>query len=176
MARVVGIDPSFTGCGVSDGTRHIIISTKPGPEDEHPVFHIRRRIREICEGVRDFIGDGADAIFIEAPMLATPAHGGSHLYDLGFLMNDLLRLCECYAEVTLVPILAVKKFASGKGNTKKDEMKLAVYKRWAVEFEKDPGADKLHAFVLCKLGESVLRGEAAVAPIKRRGKGQRKAA
>lgn len=175
---VIGIDPSFTGCGISDGVRHEIISTKPA-EGEDQITGLRRRCDEIVDGIARFVGDTvAPHIFIEAPMMAAPAHGGSHLFDLGWLMHDIMTCVPSVvvggATFTLVPILAVKKFASGKGNTKKDEMKLAVFKKWGVEFERDPGCDKLHAFVLHKYGQAVLSGELAAPVIKRRGKGQGK--
>lgn len=172
---VIGIDPSFTACGISDGERHEIISTKPG-NGSH-LDELRRRCDEIVNGIVAFIGNRVSPhIYVEAPMMSVPAHGGNHLFDLGWLMNDILHVVPCEvrggATFSLVPILAVKKFASGKGNTKKDDMKLAVYKKWGVEFAKDPGADKLHAFVLHKIGEAALSGEYEIAPIRRRGKGK----
>lgn len=181
MIEVVGIDPSFTACGLSDGTRHEIISTKP-MENEDALFALRRRSKEIVDGILRFVGEGSYGVspqfFVEAPMLRAAGHGGSHLYDLGWLMNDLVRGIEYeYGSVpVLVPTLTVKKFASGKGNTKKDEMKLAVFKRWAVEFDRDPGCDRLHAFVLHKYGTAVIAGDVEPVTIRRRGKGQGKAA
>lgn len=179
---IIGIDPSFTACGVSDGVRHAIIATKP-QDNEDALFALRRRSKEVVDGILRFTGEGEHTepgvlFFVEAPMLRAAAHGGSHLYDLGWLMNDLVNTLEAEYRATpvFVPTLTVKKFAGGKGNTKKDEMKLAVYKRWAVEFDRDPGCDKLHAFVLHKYGEAVVNGELQPVEIRRRGRGQGKAA
>lgn len=169
--RIIGLDPSFTACGISDGQRHEIISTKPLDGEDH-FGGLARRSAQLVNGIMDFVHP-RDALFIEAPMMAAPAHGGNHLFDIGWLMNDILAAIHSEGCVSiLVPILSVKKFASGKGNTKKDEMKLAVFKKWGVEFEKDPGCDKLHAFVLHKIGVEVLAGRYQVAPIARRGKGR----
>jgi crossover junction endodeoxyribonuclease RuvC len=40
-----------------------------------------------------------------------------------------------------VPPMTLKKFASGKGNSKKQEMLLQMYKRWGIEFNDDNAAD-----------------------------------
>ena len=37
--------------------------------------------------------------------------------------------------------MTLKKYASGKGNAKKQEMLLQIYKRWGVEFNDDNAAD-----------------------------------
>ena len=51
---------------------------------------------------------------------------------------------------------ALKKFVTGKGNVKKDQMKLAVFKRWGVEF---PTTDETDAYALAQWGQARLRGE-----------------
>ena len=40
-----------------------------------------------------------------------------------------------------VPPMTLKKYASGKGNAKKQEMLMQMYKRWGVEFNDDNAAD-----------------------------------
>jgi Holliday junction resolvasome RuvABC endonuclease subunit len=40
-----------------------------------------------------------------------------------------------------VPPMTLKKFAAGKGNAKKQEMLLQIYKRWGIEFNDDNAAD-----------------------------------
>ena len=47
-----------------------------------------------------------------------------------------------------VPPMTLKKFAAGKGNAKKQEMLLQIYKRWGVEFTDDNAAD---AYALARL-------------------------
>lgn len=46
----------------------------------------------------------------------------------------------------------LKKFASGKGNTKKDELAVHIYKRWGFEHSSDNVRD---AFVLARIGWSI---------------------
>jgi len=45
----------------------------------------------------------------------------------------------------------VKKFATGKGTAKKEDMAVAIYKRWNKEFGTNDEAD---AYVLAKIGEA----------------------
>jgi len=40
-----------------------------------------------------------------------------------------------------VPPMTLKKYAAGKGNAKKQEMLLQIYKRWGLEFNDDNAAD-----------------------------------
>jgi crossover junction endodeoxyribonuclease RuvC len=40
-----------------------------------------------------------------------------------------------------IPPMTLKKYASGKGNSKKQEMLLQIYKRWNMEFSDDNAAD-----------------------------------
>jgi Holliday junction resolvasome RuvABC endonuclease subunit len=47
-----------------------------------------------------------------------------------------------------IPPMTLKKFASGKGTSKKQEMLLQIYKRWGMEFSDDNAAD---AYALARL-------------------------
>jgi Holliday junction resolvasome RuvABC endonuclease subunit len=47
-----------------------------------------------------------------------------------------------------VPPMTLKKYAAGKGNAKKQEMLLQIYKRWGMEFLDDNAAD---AYALARL-------------------------
>jgi Holliday junction resolvasome RuvABC endonuclease subunit len=40
-----------------------------------------------------------------------------------------------------IPPMTLKKYAAGKGNAKKQEMLMQIYKRWGVEFNDDNAAD-----------------------------------
>jgi crossover junction endodeoxyribonuclease RuvC len=53
----------------------------------------------------------------------------------------------------IVPPTSLKKFVTGRGNAKKNEMLLGVYKQWGVEFSDDNQAD---AFALEKFGLAYL--------------------
>ena len=61
----------------------------------------------------------------------------------------------------LIPPSTLKKYATGKGTSKKQEMLLQIYKRWNVEFNDDNAAD---AYALARLaaGEAIDAVERAV--------------
>ena len=62
-----------------------------------------------------------------------------------------------------VPPLTLKRFATGKGNSKKQEMLLQIYKRWGVEFTDDNAADAyalarlVSGFTINKIEEDVVK-------------------
>lgn len=149
--RVIGIDPSFTGCGISDGTRYAIIKTKPGV--------IIKRCREIEIEMQRFIGaEKVDIIVVEAPAFSPnrAKFGITNLFERGYLYRGIDQLADMLgARVISVEPTVLKKFVCGKGNAGKIEVPLAVYKRWGIEFGHDPGGDMAHAFALVKYGESI---------------------
>ena len=62
-----------------------------------------------------------------------------------------------------VPPMTLKKFAAGKGNSKKQEMLLQIYKRWGVEFLDDNAAD---AYALARLVSKTTQNEVEKAVVK----------
>ena len=66
----------------------------------------------------------------------------------------------------LVPPMTLKKYAAGKGNAKKQEMLMQIYKRWGIEFNDDNAAD---SYALARLASGSAQGaieEAVVEQIK----------
>lgn len=55
-----------------------------------------------------------------------------------------------------IPPMTLKKFASGKGNSKKQEMLMQIYKRWGIEFNDDNAAD---SYALARLAGKVFIGD-----------------
>lgn len=51
-----------------------------------------------------------------------------------------------------VPPMTLKKYAAGKGNAKKQEMLMQIYKRWGIEFNDDNAAD---SYALARLAAGV---------------------
>ena len=182
---VIGIDPSFRGCGISNGERHLVVKTEPLDTDANQAAAIIRRRREILHELALFINahpeEGDDiALYLEAPAFGQ-ASQASHLYELGWLMHGLHCMLEHLTTGEIVKVVevsttALRKWATGKGNTPKDGMKLAVFKRFGVEFDQDPGCDKLFAFLLCRYGQAVEAGEIDFTVSKLRGQKRRKVA
>lgn len=79
------------------------------------------------------------------------AANASRAFDIGghgYLLRYLLWKKEVAS--VAVPPTVVKKYATGKGNVKKNEMMLFIYKKWGQEFHDDNIADAyaLHRFGL----------------------------
>ena len=54
-----------------------------------------------------------------------------------------------------IPPMTLKKYAAGKGNAKKQEMLLQIYKRWGIEFNDDNAAD---SYALARLSAKSITG------------------
>jgi Holliday junction resolvasome RuvABC endonuclease subunit len=65
-----------------------------------------------------------------------------------------------------IPPMTLKKYAAGKGNAKKQEMLMQIFKRWGIEFNDDNAAD---SYALARLASGSAQGaieEAIVEQIK----------
>ena len=60
-----------------------------------------------------------------------------------------------------IPPMTLKKYAAGKGNAKKQEMLMQIYKRWGIEFNDDNAADS-YALARAAAGISIDSVEKAV--------------
>lgn len=60
-----------------------------------------------------------------------------------------------------IPPMTLKKYAAGKGNAKKQEMLMQIYKRWGIEFNDDNAADS-YALARLAAGHSITEVEKAV--------------
>ena len=73
------------------------------------------------------------------------------LAELGGVVKQALWRAK--QTVLVVPPTRVKKFACGAGNAKKDDMRLAVYKRWGFEART---TDEVDAYALARIGLAYL--------------------
>lgn len=139
--KIVGIDPSLTSTGVAVlPDRTYVIRSK-----QHGVA----RLTEIRDAIKKEIAD-ADLVILEnyAYCRANQAH---QIGELGGVLRVLLT--ESGVRWITVAPAQLKKFATGKGNTKKEHMLQQVYKRWGVECETSDEAD---AFTLAKIGQALV--------------------
>jgi crossover junction endodeoxyribonuclease RuvC len=144
--RYVGIDPSSkTGLAIIDKQGNIInaadVTTKVKEDPQ--------RFSDIAEKIIDELQPN-DRIAIEGFSYGSKGKGVSFQYGLGWIIRHLL--LERGYEYTEVPPTSVKKFATGKGNTKKDEMVLPIYKKWGFEHTSDNVRD---AFVLAQMAKGI---------------------
>jgi Holliday junction resolvasome RuvABC endonuclease subunit len=63
----------------------------------------------------------------------------------------------------LIPPMTLKKYATGKGNSKKQEMLLQIYKNWGVEFTDDNAAD---SYALARLAAGIATSSVEEAVVK----------
>lgn len=122
LRRPVGIDPSLTGTGASDG--RTAITLKPPAR-----LAGLERIRWIVEQSVLLCGEAyASCVVIEGPAYGKntgSAHERAGLWWKLYDAFDLLRL-----DVVVVPPTVLKKYATGKGNADKDAVLLSTARRF----------------------------------------------
>lgn len=143
--KIVGIDASLTGTGIA------ILNGSIRTECIHTNLAGPQRLVEIREKVRGIV-EGADLVVLEGYAFARP-NQAHQIGELGGVLRVMLH--EMGIEVLEVAPAAVKKYATGKGNAKKEEVAVAIYKRWGQEFKTNDEAD---AFVLATIGQAYHSG------------------
>lgn len=146
MTRYVGIDPSTkTGFVVlgKDGQvkqqKEISSKKKQDPE----------RFIDLAKQVLDSVSP-ADFVCIEGFSYGSKGAGVSTQYGIGWILRaEMHRRRIMYKEV---PPSSLKKFATGKGNCKKDAMVLPIFKKWGFESDSDNIRD---AYVLAEIARSL---------------------
>lgn len=142
----VGIDQSYTGFAVTflndTGYLSHVLETRP---TANPV--------ERLVSIRDWLLDLLHSPDIPRwDCLAMEGYG--YASQSGFMLGELggmikLLLWDCFDAFPLVVAPnQLKKYATGKGQAKKQEILLAVYKQWGVEFKDDNMAD---SYVLARI-------------------------
>lgn len=143
MTRYVGIDPSTkTGLVVIDEDGELWEAReieKPGKDPERMMKLIHAVMQQLSLG---------DIVAIEGFGFASQS--GFLLGGIGWGMRmDLYARGIDYHEIAPA---ALKKFASGKGNTKKDQLGIDIFKRWGFEHESDNVRD---AYVLAQIARAL---------------------
>ena len=143
----VGIDQSLTGFALTalsldDPKQHITWIYKSPYFGIERLVDIRQWLTDHSMYLESHNLDVVD-IAMEGTVLASQA-----ALVLGELSATVrLAIYDMYPEEDSrkyplkVPPMTLKKYASGKGNAKKQEMLLQIYKRWGVEFNDDNAAD-----------------------------------
>lgn len=141
----IGIDQSLTGFAVTalddDGSYYTRVY-------KSPYFGVER-LADIQEFLGKFVSDFPIVdVAMEGSVLQS--HAALKLGELaGAVKLELLKKDHYPLQV---PPMTLKKFASGKGNAKKQEMLLQMYKRWGVEFSDDNAAD---SYALARIARGV---------------------
>lgn len=150
--RYVGVDPSLSGTGLvildEDGQVVEAVSLKAGKEDD-PL-----RFMEVTKRIRKHLNPATDKVLIEGFSLGSRGAGVSKMFGIGWTIR--IMLTEEVFQWQEVPPTSLKKFASNKGNAKKEDLVLPVYKKWGFETVSN---DILDAYVLSKMAWSMYNPE-----------------
>jgi crossover junction endodeoxyribonuclease RuvC len=146
MTRYVGVDPS-TKTGL------VILNAQGEVENSSEVTTTLKddpvRFMDIANRVVSQLLE-TDIITIEGFSYGSKGQGVSTQYGIGWLIRaELIRNRYSYTEVSPS---AVKKFATGKGNEKKENMVLPIYKHWGFEHPSDNVRD---AYVLAQIARGM---------------------
>jgi Holliday junction resolvasome RuvABC endonuclease subunit len=149
----IGIDQSLTGfalavVSVEFPTTHITWVYKSPLSGIERLVDIQDFMYEKFEWLKERNNSIKD-IAMESPFLGSPST--LPLSELAAATKLFLhKHFDVFPLKTplVVPPLTLKKYATGKGTAKKQEMLLQIYKRWGVEFSDDNAAD---AYALARL-------------------------
>lgn len=146
--RFVGIDPSLssTGLVILDESAKVIhqASIKAGKEDD-PL-----RFMTLTAKVRKQLNTETDKVIIEGFSFGSKGAGVSKMYGIGWTLRIMLEK-EGFSWTEATPS-AVKKFGSNKGNAKKEDLVLPVYKKWGFESTVNDITD---AYIMARIAYSM---------------------
>ena len=127
---VLGLDLSMTGTGIAYGDTALVVKTDPDDGDE--------RLDQIVEAVLDQIdGQSIDLAVVEDLPTHAKAAGITGMVH-GAVRRALRARHVPYA---LVPPASLKKYATGKGNAPKPDLRMALYKRTGIDEPDDNRVD-----------------------------------
>jgi len=154
MSISLGLDLSLAGTGI------VALGTVEGQEIMHEsriesAKHGVQRVLEIESEVTAVITKYKPSLVCLEGYAFARANQAHQIGELGGVIRRMLTIImgeELWIEVSPGQ---VKKFATGSGNAKKDQVMLGAYKRWGYEADNSDLAD---AFVLAKIGQILLQG------------------
>jgi len=148
----VGIDSSLTNTGLVRLGDGVQVRSIPTTKSGDSIADRLKRLDKVVSEVRGF-SSGADLAVIEGPAYSSKsgaAHERSGLWWMivSTLFDDGIRIVE-------IPPTSRSKYATGKGNAGKDEVLLAVSRKYA-EAELITNNDEADALVLAAMGMRLL--------------------
>lgn len=151
--NVAGIDPSLTGSGVADVAGEL--SEHKSNPTSLAIYERHSRLTDLRERILADI-TGADLVVIEQPAYSKAV---GHMHDRSGLWW-LVAAAVIEAGMTLVevPPTALKKFATGKGNATKPDMRMALFQRFGLDVRSDNKVDAwwCRALGLALVGEPIV--------------------
>jgi crossover junction endodeoxyribonuclease RuvC len=150
--KYIGIDPSTkTGIVVLNESGEVEYQTELSSKEKNDPERFMDLAKKIFIRIDSSLDNGEEyAICIEGFSYGSSGRGVSTQYGIGWLIRaELIRNGYTYTEVSPS---AVKKFATGKGNEKKENMILPIFQRWGFEHPSDNVRD---AYVLAKIAQGM---------------------
>ena len=143
MIPVVGLDPSLraTGLALPDGEL-LTITTPSCSTLDDKIERVRHVVGKV--GVRSRI---AALVVIEGPAFGMNNKATHELAGLWWSL--VVRLAEQGNQIAVMSPGQLKKFATGNGNAKKPDMRMALYQRAGLDIRSD---DEVDAFWLRQAG------------------------
>lgn len=148
--RYVGLDPSTkTGLVILDSNGEVVeqeeIRSKAKKDPE--------RMIDIVRQVKAYLKPN-DRVVIEGFAYGAKGNAVDFQYGLGWLLRAMLYINKfAYTEATPSQ---VKKFCSNRGNAKKEDLVLPLYKKWGYEHHSDNVRD---AYILARMGYAMYNHE-----------------
>lgn len=150
---IIGIDPSLTETGIATNDGLDIIQSLPAGNSlgarHNRLSTIVHQIDNIVLGVLTDTAR-ADLVVIEAPSMGSTRQVQASGVDRnGLWWLIVQRLYTLTIPVVDVPPATLKKFATGKGNATKPDMRMALYQRAGLDCRND---NKVDAWWLRQVG------------------------
>ena len=143
----LGIDQSLTGFSMTaidmtDPNKYITWVYKSPLKGVDRLADIRRWMRDILGQLTVTRKCYVRNVAMEGTVVAS--HSASILGELSAVVRlvlfDFFSDLDCKYPAKIPP-MSLKRYVTGKGNSKKQEMLLYVYKKWGITFEDDNAAD-----------------------------------
>ena len=140
MIPVVGLDPSLRATGLALPDGELLTITTPACKKGCPLDERIERMRHIVGkvGVRARIGA---LVVIEGPAFGMNNKATHELAGLWWAL--VVRLAEQGNQIAVMSPGQLKKFATGNGNAKKPDMRMALYQRAGLDIRSDDEVDAL---------------------------------
>lgn len=148
----LGIDPSLTGFAVTainrDGT---LFDSWVYKSSHRGVDRLMDISMWLSLTIKNLEGSGHTLMDTAIEDTVVASHSAVALGELSGVVRIALRhACRGTARYPLqVPPTMVKKFATDRGNAKKNEVMLGIYKHWGLEFSDDNMADSYVISRIC---------------------------
>lgn len=150
---VLGLDLSLASTGIVATNGHDELAS--GRFRTLPKWGDLNRIRAVRNHLlAQYIGPNLALAVVEGPSYGHSRQGGEHVRaGLWWLIADLLD--SVGLPLLVVPPATLKTYATGKGNSSKDQVLAAVIKRYGALMD-ITGNDVADAMVLCAIGSRML--------------------